>query len=390
MRKDDKENLTLYNEMWIKNKKATLFQRCPMRIIKIKLLHFRNYDQLSLDGIGSGINILYGKNAQGKTNLLEAIHICSNGKSFRVPMDSKTVQFDQKKAYLYVEYEKNGRHGTVEVLIEKDKKKSIKINGIPATHVKELMGNLYTVIFSPEDIKMAREAPGLRRAFLDGEISKIRPTYIDALKNYTKIVAQKNAALRKRIKNTKDIIEAYNEQLAGYIAVILKNRLSYVRKLNELVGSAYHQIAGKKEEIEIQYKSTIHVDKIKENLHKNLSKELEEGYCFAGPHRDDIELRVQGKDAKLYASQGQLRTVILAMKVACLKILEQSTDQTPILLLDDVFSELDDERKKNLMNVLSGVQVFITTAEGMGEFEKNNITFFEVKNGKVSKTSIES
>lgn len=357
-----------------------------MFITQIKLLQFRNYAKLSLSGMGEGINIFYGKNAQGKTNLLEAVNICSSGKSFRVTADSKTIRFGEEKAYLFVEYVKENRKQTIEVLIEANRKKAIKINGIPATQVKQLLGNLYTVIFSPEDMKMAKEAPGLRRAFLDGEISKIRPTYIDALKKYTEIIAQKNAALRRGGRDVRQVLEAYNTQLEGYMGIILKNRIAYVKKLNEYVARTYYDISGKEEKIDVVYKATIPEDAIAKTLQRLVPREIEEKSCTLGPHRDDLDFYVGGREARLYASQGQLRSLILAVKVACLNILEDSTGHRPILLLDDVFSELDDQRKKNLMKTLSGMQVFITTAEPLKAHKKGDICYFEVAAGSVNKT----
>lgn len=355
-----------------------------MRITKLKLIHFRNYEQLNI-GFYPGINVLYGKNAQGKTNILEAIHICGNGKSFRVSSDSKTVMEGKDGAYLYAEYE-DKHERSVEVLISKDRKKSLKIDGIPATNVKELLGNLYVVVFSPEDMKTAKEAPGLRRAFLDGEISKIRPSYVDALKQYTKIVSEKNAALRRRDdKNTKNILEAYNAQLEGYIRIILKNRKSYVKKLNEFVRRTHRAISGGTEEITIGYKETIPEEEIAPALKRLVSKEMMEGSCAAGPHRDDLDILLNGKDIRVFASQGQLRTLMLAIKAACLNILAESTEKTPVLLLDDVFSELDETRKKNLLKHLKGIQVFITTADE-AEARLTGGHLFYVDDGKITET----
>ncbi|MEG0251619.1 MAG: DNA replication/repair protein RecF [Christensenellaceae bacterium] len=355
-----------------------------MYLKKIKLLNFRNYEQLNIDGFSERINIFYGANAQGKTNLLEAIHICANGKSFRINADSKTIKFNTAGAYLSVEFFKDGQVNSIEVIIEKDKKKSIKINGIPAKNLKELLGNLFVIVFSPEDLKTVKESPALRRAFIDAEISKIRPSYVDALKKYTKIIAEKNAALRKRNQpNTREIIEAYNEQLEGIIKMILKNRIAYIKKLNEMVSQTHNKLSGGKEKIKIAYKSTINVDNIKETLQKLVQKELDEFGCTAGPHRDDIDFTINDKDARVYASQGQLRTLMLAVKTACLKILEQNTGQTPILLLDDVFSELDPARKQNLLDYLKEFQVFITTADLKELKQTNGAEKFEVIGGTI-------
>ncbi|MEG0595128.1 MAG: DNA replication/repair protein RecF, partial [Christensenella sp.] len=352
-----------------------------MHISRLKLIHFRNYEQLNIE-FYPGINVLYGKNAQGKTNILEAINICANGKSFRVSPDTKTITEGKEGAYLYTEYiEKEKR--SVEVLIARDKKKSIKVDGIPAKKLKELLGNMYVVVFSPEDMKTAKEAPSLRRAFLDGEISKIRPSYVDALKQYTKIIAQKNAALRhKTDKNLKNILSAYNEQLCGYIKIILKNRKAYVKKLNECVASTHRAIAGNDENITIEYKETIPENDIEGALARNIGREISDGCTSAGPHRDDMEILINKKDIRVFASQGQLRTLMLAIKTACLKILAESTSCVPVLLLDDVFAELDAIRKENLLNTLKGIQVFLTTADENAAHIAGAHLFY-VQNGRI-------
>lgn len=356
-----------------------------MHIKRIKLHNFRNYAALDLCDIKEGINVIYGENAQGKTNLLEAVNICANGKSFRVNTDSKTIRFSCERAYINVEYEKSGITSSIEVLIEKNKKKGIKINGIPADTVKQLIGNLYSVIFSPEDIKMVKEAPGLRRSFLDLEISKIRPSYIDALKKYTEIIAQKNAALKKHGDGVDQILRAYNKQLAAYIKIIVNNRISYVNKLNEYVGGAQHYISGGNDQIEIEYKATIRPENVEENLDKIVGRELFEKSCIFGPHRDDMVIRVNGRDIRTYASQGQLRTLVLSIKIACIKILEDATGHTPVFLLDDVFSELDHKRKENLIKQIAGMQVFITTTQIDPAVERGDINYLKVEKGIVRK-----
>lgn len=358
-----------------------------MFLKNIRLIHFRNYEQLNID-FYPGINILYGRNAQGKTNVLEAINICANGKSFRVNTDSKTIMFEQNEAYIKAAFERNEQINHIEVLIEKEKKKSLKINGIPARSLRELLGNLYVVVFSPEDIKTAKEGPSLRRAFLDGEISKIRPSYVDALKKYTRIIAEKNALLRsKRVDKKETMLEAYNEQLESYIKMILKNRKAYIKKLNEYVNETHQEISGGTEKINIRYKESIPEESIRETLQKLVKKEIADFSCAAGPHRDDIDIMINDKDVRVYASQGQLRTLMLAVKTACLRILEESTGERPVLLLDDVFSELDDARKKNLLKALKGIQVFITTA-GTEKIESTeHVHKFEVSGGIITPKS---
>ncbi len=352
-----------------------------MYITKIKLVNFRNYEKLNLQEIGQGLQVVYGKNAQGKTNLIEAIHICANGKSFRVSGDAKTIGFGGESAYILVEYVRGGRKNTMEALIEKYRK-SFKVNGLPVKNIKDMLGNLLVVVFSPEDLKTAKESPGLRRAFLDGEISKIRPSYVDALKKYSSIIAQKNALLRRRNSTgIPDLLAAYNDQLAGYIKIILKNRISYVKKLNDFVKETHLQISGGSEKIEIKYRAGIVQENVAAQLERLMSREIEDFACNTGPHRDDLDIRVNDKDVKSYASQGQLRTLMLAIKLACLKILEESAGHKPILLLDDVFSELDELRKQNLLRQLCNMQTFLTTAQQIDASELPQTSEILVKNG---------
>lgn len=333
-----------------------------MFIKSIKLVNYRNYENLSLRDIGPGVHFVLGKNAQGKTNLIEAVNICANGKSFRVQSDAKTIRHGEASAYISIEYDRAGRGHSIEALLEKNRK-SFKVDGLPVKNIKDMLGNLLVVVFSPEDIKTAKESPGLRRAFLDGEISKIRPSYVDALKNYSAIIAQKNAILRRRSPQAADMLAAYNVQLAGYIKIILKNRLAYVARLNEVVASTQAAISGGNEVVEIRYRPGISPEDIPAQLERLIPREIDDMAVQTGPHRDDLEMRLNGVDIKGFASQGQLRTLMLAIKLACLDILEESSGHRPILLLDDVLSELDAARSQNLLSRLEGIQCFITTAQ---------------------------
>ncbi len=353
-----------------------------MNLTRIKLLNFRNYEKTNVV-FQSGINILFGANAQGKTNLLEAIQLLANGKSFRVVQESKMIRDGMDSAYLFAEYAEKEIASNVEMLLEREKRKGIKLDGVPVRSMKELFGNLMVVVFSPEDMKMAKEAPGLRRGFLDAEISKIRPAYVDALKTYTKIIAQKNALLRRRDPRVAPQLAAFHEQLAGVIGIILKNRIAYVKKLNEFVPDIHKKISGDQESIQITYRCTIKPEQIAQTLEKNIPREIQEGSCFCGPHRDDLEILLNEKEVKYYASQGQLRTLMLSVKAACLKILEESTGKRPVLLLDDVFSELDASRKQNLLQCLRNLQVFITMADRSEIMSTPDMYFFEVKDGRV-------
>jgi len=357
---------------------------CVLHLDKLKLVHFRNYELLELERISENVNVIFGKNAQGKTNLIEAVSICAGGKSFRAGVDAKAIMDGCKSAYIYAGYVFSGRPHFIEALIEKGSK-SFKKDGIPQKSIKDMLGNLYSVVFSPEDMRTAKESPALRRAFLDGEISKIRPSYVDALRKYTEIIAEKNSVLKKSAgKGVSELLDVYNEQLARYIRIILRNRQSYLKKLNEYVKETHGEISGGCEQISLKYGGTIDKDDIEGQLKRLMPRERHDMQVTLGPHRDDLRIFIDGQEARSYASQGQLRTVMLAIKIACLKILADATGHTPIMLLDDVFSELDAVRRNNLVKSLTGFQSFITTADKSDAKRIENALVLNVSAGKVT------
>lgn len=334
-----------------------------MHLDGLKLLNFRNYKSLELKGFSPGINFIWGKNAQGKTNLVESVYMCAQGKSFRTPQDSKTIAEGEDKAYIKASYYAEKKLNSLETLLERQKPKSYKKNGMPLKNTKELLGNLLAVVFSPEDIRTVKEAPQLRRSLLDGEISKIRPSYVEALKNYGTILANKKILLREPNSYTEGMLKAYNAKLKDYISVIVKNRTSYANKLNEYMSGTHAMLSDNGEEVKVIYRPTIALDSIEEQLNDLIGREIAEGAIIKGPHRDGLDIILNGREAKDFASQGQLRTLMLALKIACLKILEDNSYSRPILLLDDVFSELDSVRRHNLTDALSGIQTFITSCD---------------------------
>lgn len=330
-----------------------------MYIKSVKLKNFRNYEDLYIDGFSENINVIGGKNAQGKTNFLEALVLCADGKSFRVSKDSFLINDKKDNAYVKVTYEDKGIERNIEILLSRDKKKAVKINGEAAKKIKELYGKLCIVVFSPEDLKIIREAPGLRRKFLDIEISRIRPSYIDALKNYQKILLEKNAALKKDAD--KNVIDVYNEAMAAYISLIRKNRKLYCDKLNEYANKALKKM-GAEEKIEFEFIPSVSQEDILSELSGVFEREVKERQCVKGPQRDEIAIKINGKEAKFFASQGQTRTIMLAMKIAAVYIAHEWTDKISVLLLDDVFSELDRNRKNWIVKTVKNIQTFITTA----------------------------
>lgn len=335
-----------------------------MYVTRLRLSNFRNYEMLDLKGFDPGVNVIRGANAQGKTNLLEAVFASANGKSFRFTQDRQFVREGQPSAYVATYYQAGGREHSIEMMIGSDRRKSCRVDGDPVRTIRETMGKLLVVSFSPEDIRTVNEGPQLRRNLLDMEISKIRPSYVDALKQYAKIIQAKNKVLKRPDDpSANKLIQVYNEQALPYIRVILKNRRRYVENLNDYVAEVQREISSGHEDVHLAYKAGLHEERIMEELEQHAEREKSAMCSIVGPHRDDLLITLNGTDVRQYASQGQLRSVMLSTKVACVRALRDATGHTPVLLLDDVFSELDSSRKTQLLGSLADMQVLITSAD---------------------------
>lgn len=354
-----------------------------MQINRIRLVNFRNYEYLDLGGFGPGLNVIYGPNAQGKTNLLEAMYMSANGKSFRFSQERTFIRDGQDRAFVRTFYQDEEHDRVLEMMIGTNKRKSFKKDHQPVKTLREIIGNLLLVSFSPEDIRTAQEGPQLRRSMLDSEISKIRPSYVDALKKYGRIVQEKNKVLKRPDEPGADtLLKVYNEQALPYIQVILKNRRKYIENLNKYVSEVQKEISSGQEEVRLQYRAGLSEEHAAEELEAAVARDKAAFCSVAGPHRDDILITLNGRDVKQYASQGQIRSAMLSIKVACVRALHDVTDKTPILLLDDVFSELDSKRKRNLLGALSGMQVFLTTAEPAEAVLARNIPRIHVEDAR--------
>lgn len=338
-----------------------------MYIETLELKAFRNYKKVNLQNIGKNINIFYGNNAQGKTNLMEAVSILAGGKSFRAGKERDFILQGMDKAYLKCDFTSKLGKGKIETLLMADGKKSIKINGIPKSKISDLYGTMYLITFVPDDLKIIKESPSLRRRFFDFEILKIKPMYYFLLKNYEKVLKEKNSLLKKTsFGDEKKLIDIYNDQLVEYGEQIIQHRLSYMKLLNQYADPLHKLISGG-ESIFLQYKGYGDHEAVKEVLRKKLEhakqREMELKSAIVGPHRDDIDIIIDGKNSKIFSSQGQQRTGILSLKLGAIEIIKNKIRENPILLLDDVFSELDAERKKKLLQVIQDIQVFITTCD---------------------------
>ena len=355
-----------------------------MYIEKIKLNNFRNYENLEIN-LNKNLNIFYGDNAQGKTNILEAIFLCSLGKSFRTNKEKEMIRFNNEKSLIEVFYQKKDRDGKIK--IELSEKKQISLNGIKIKKLSELLGNINTVIFTPEDINILKDGPQRRRRFLDLMIGQLRPNYLYNLNSYLKIIEQRNNYLRQIREEHKpeEMLEIWDEKLAEYSEKIYIYRKEFIEKIIEKINEIHSKITNEKEIIKIEYISNCEKKENYLNLLKERRKlDIIKGFTTKGVHRDDFMIYINGKEVNIYGSQGQNRTVILSLKLAELNVIYDEIGEYPILLLDDFMSELDENRRKNFLNNIKNAQVILTGTEKI-DLPNLEYNLFNVKKGIIFK-----
>lgn len=340
-----------------------------MYIKRIELTHFRNYDFLETE-FQKNVNLILGNNAQGKTNLLEAIYITSIGRSFRTNKDSELVHFDEDFAKVRVFAEKEIYDTSVEIIIKKDSKKSIKKDGLHVKRTSDLLENIFIVIFSPEDLKIVKDEPEKRRKFIDRELCQMKPAYYESLSNYKKILLQRNTYLKEETID-QSILDLWDIQLARYGAKIIQMRKRFIEKISKISNGIHDSITNSKEKLDILYNPNIILfDNIKDQedffydeIKKSYENDLRQRTTTKGPHKDDISFIVNEINMRNFGSQGQQRTCALSLKLAELHLIKEETGEDAILLLDDVMSELDIERQEYLIKTLKENQLFITTTD---------------------------
>ena len=355
--------------MWIKN---------------IKIKNFRNYEQEEIK-LEKNINIFYGKNAQGKTNIIEAIFLCSLGKSFRAKKDNEMIKLNEQNAIVEIEYEKSDRDGKIK--IEIGNKKNIYLNGIKIKKLSELLGNLNIVIFTPDDINILKGGPQNRRRFLDIMISQLRPNYMHILNLYIKTMEQRNNYLRQIKEEHKDenLLEIWDEKLAEYAIKIYEYRKEFIEKIIKKLDIIHKNITNGEEQIELEYVTECDSkEKYLKLLKERRKLDIIKGFTTKGIHRDDFMIYINKKEIKIFGSQGQNRTAMLSLKLAELQVIYDEIGEYPILLLDDFMSELDKTRRKNFLENIEGTQVIITGTEKL-DIENLEYLEYNVSNGKVLK-----
>ena len=357
-----------------------------MQINQISLTNFRNYNEQQII-LNPHINVFYGNNAQGKTNILEAIFLCGFGKSFRTSKEKEMIQLGKDYTQVELQYQKSDRSGKIKILLAN--KKQIEVNGVKIKRLSELVGNLNLVIFTPDDIQILKNGPAERRRFLDMMIGQLRPNYVYTLNLYLKTLEQRNNYLRqiKEENKPEEMLEIWDEKLAEYAVTIWKYRNEFIEKLKQKIKVIHKQITNEKEELKIEYLSECENKENYLSLLKQRRKlDIIKGFTTKGIHRDDFKALINEKEVGIYGSQGQHRTSILTLKLAELYVIYDEIGEYPILLLDDFMSELDENRRKSFLQYIKDTQVIITCTDKM-ELEELDLgkdyQIYQVQEGKI-------
>ena len=362
-----------------------------MNIRSIDLKNFRNYENLEIS-FDEGTNILFGDNAQGKTNILEAAYMSGTTKSHKGSRDREMIRFGEEEAHLKTVVVRGGREYQIDMHLKKNRAKGIAIDKIPIKKASELFGILNIVFFSPEDLNIIKNGPAERRRFLDSELCQLDRIYLADLTNYNKILAQRNKLLKDMIyrPSLSDTLPVWDMQLIETGKKIIRRRKQFVDELREIVSDIHYRISGGKEELFLKYEPNIDDIFFEDELSRAKEKDKKLCQTSVGPHRDDLLFSIGDVDIRKYGSQGQQRTSALSLKLSEIELVRKSISDTPVLLLDDVLSELDSSRQNYLLNNISDTQTIITCT-GLDEFVRNRFTVnrvFEVIAGHVYERSI--
>lgn len=357
-----------------------------MILKSVALSHFRNYEEVYIE-FDKGTNIFYGDNAQGKTNVLESIYVSGTTKSHKGSKDRDLIQFGQEESHIRTVVQKDGVDYQIDMHLKKNKSKGIAINKIPIKKASELFGILNIVFFSPEDLNIIKNGPSERRRFLDFELCQLDKIYLYNLTKYNKILNQRNRLL-KDINFRPDLLDTlsvWDMQLIEYGKKIIRTRKEFIEELNRIVYEIHKNISGNKEELVLKYEQDVSEENMEQELARCRSKDLKLGQTSVGPHRDDLCFMIYDMDVRKFGSQGQQRSCALSLKLSEIELVKKSIKETPVLILDDVLSELDNSRQNFLLNSIHDIQAIITCT-GLDEFVRNRFEIdkiFKVVNGTV-------
>ena len=358
-----------------------------MIIKSLELDQFRNYHSLSMT-FDSGTNILYGDNAQGKTNILEAIYLSATTKSHKGSKDRDIVHFGAEEAHIRTYIEKDGLENRVDMHLRKSKSKGIAINGQKIKKAADLLGLLNVVFFSPEDLSIIKNGPAERRRFVDMELCQLDSFYLYNLNNYNKIVNQRNKLLKELSFNPglKDTLSIWDSQLLSYGSKVIERRISFVEQLNDIIYDIHRKLSGDKEDLRIIYEPDVTLQDYERRLQEGQDRDIRLKQTSTGPHRDDFCFKVGDIDIRKFGSQGQQRTAALSLKLSEIELVKRRVHDTPVLLLDDVLSELDSSRQNYLLNSIENIQTLITCT-GLDEFINHRFSvnkIYKVSGGNVT------
>lgn len=359
-----------------------------MIVEKLELKNFRNYENLEID-FSPDINILYGDNAQGKTNVLEAIYLCSTTKSYKGSKEKDMVKISTDESHLRMYIKKNGISHKTDMHLKTQGRKGVAVDGIPIKKSSDIYGLVNVIFFSPEDLSMIKNGPGERRKFMDAELCQINRLYLQYLSNYNKVLDQRNDLL-KQMGNRRDLIDTldiWDNQLIEYGSFIIEAREQFITDIDYLVKDIHTNISGGKEVLSCTYDPNTTKETFRDNLLKARERDIYSKNTSVGPHRDDISFFIGDENIKLFGSQGQQRTAALSLKLAEIELVKKKTGDNPILLLDDVLSELDRNRQHCLLDFINDIQTVITCT-GLEEFVNNRSkinNLYKVTKGTIEK-----
>lgn len=358
-----------------------------MIIESIELKNYRNYDTLHIQ-FSPKTNILFGNNAQGKTNLLEAIYVCSTTKSHRGSKDREMIRFQAEESHLKIRLYKDQVPYRIDMHLKKNKAKGIAINGIPIRKASELFGVINVVFFSPEDLNLIKNGPSERRKFIDLELCQLNKLYVHSLVSYNRILMQRNRLLKDLAfrPEYEETLDVWDLQLAQYGREIIQYREDFISQLNGIIGKIHNKLSGNRENLKIIYDPCALPDRLEEEIKRSRFSDIKQKTSLVGPHRDDIGFYMDKIDIRRFGSQGQQRTAALSLKLAEIELVKKIVKDYPILLLDDVLSELDGERQNHLLSAIDQIQTMITCT-GLEDFVNNRFPIdrlFKVVDGVVT------
>lgn len=358
-----------------------------MIIESIELKSYRNYEELHME-LNQGTNILYGDNAQGKTNILESVYLCCTSKSHKSVRDRDMIRFGQEESHIKLQIRKGGVPYRIDMHLKKNKPKGIAINGIPIRRASELFGIANVVFFSPEDLNIIKNGPSERRRFIDLELCQLDKLYVHALVQYNRALLQRNKLLKELFfrPEYEETLDVWDMQLVRYGKEVIRFRRRFISQLNDIIGDLHRDLSGQKEEMVVTYDPHTEEEKLEEALRRGREQDKKQKTTLVGPHRDDISFMVNGIDIRRFGSQGQQRTAALSLKLAELKLVKLISRDDPVLLLDDVLSELDGGRQNQLLSAIQDIQTMITCT-GLDDFVNNRFhidKIFRVTEGRVT------